>query len=141
MPKMADVESSMRRKVGEDTGVGQETETAARDANTIALAEARVSPGGNFGFSFSTVGDGDYSHYDKQNKAGVGVRQGFIVSDVEKSQDREVEELQRLLDWRSELLATGMYTADNPIVTELSRRIASASGGGDGWQEVLQREE
>lgn len=36
------------------------------------------------------------------------------------------EEIERLVEWRDELLGTGMYTAQNPIVSELNRRIQVA---------------
>lgn len=45
----------------------------------------------------------------------------------------------RLVEWRDELLATGMYTPHNPIVTELNRRIALAAGRRG--SRALQREE
>ncbi|CAN0401073.1 unnamed protein product, partial [Ectocarpus sp. 13 AM-2016] len=37
-------------------------------------------------------------------------------------------EMMRLIQWRDELLATGMYTTQNPIVSELNRRISLAGG-------------
>ncbi|CBJ32316.1 centrosomal protein 120 [Ectocarpus siliculosus] len=51
-------------------------------------------------------------------------------------------EMRRLIEWRDELLATGMYTPQNPIVSELNRRISLAGGsvGGRG-SSLLQREE
>lgn len=39
-------------------------------------------------------------------------------------------EMERLVEWRDELLATGMYTPQNPIVSELNRRIAYGYGNG-----------
>ncbi|CAM9957971.1 unnamed protein product [Scytosiphon promiscuus] len=53
-------------------------------------------------------------------------------------------ELARLMEWRDELLGTGMYTPHNPIVSELNRRIARATGGvGRGGSEAMppQRQE
>lgn len=43
-------------------------------------------------------------------------------------------ERERLLGWRDELVGSGMYTEDNPIVKELSRRIALAAGQGGGLE-------
>lgn len=39
-------------------------------------------------------------------------------------------EMERLVEWRDELLATEMYTPQNPIVSELNRRIAYGYGHG-----------
>lgn len=50
---------------------------------------------------------------------GVGVG-GSGASDEE-------EEVERLVGWRDDLLSTGMYTSQNPIVSELNRRIVEAS--------------
>lgn len=51
----------------------------------------------------------------------------------------EEDEVVRLVEWRDELLATGMYTAQNPIVSELNRRIELAGGSLGGG--MLRREE
>lgn len=52
----------------------------------------------------------------------------------------DVEELGRLVEWRDELLATGMYTAQNPIVSELNRRIQSAGVRGGSGVRLLREE-
>lgn len=58
----------------------------------------------------------------------------------ENEDEKEMEmEMERLVEWRDELLATGMYTSQNPIVGELNRRIALATGRHD--SRPLQREE
>lgn len=69
---------------------------------------------------------------------------GVSAEAVEGGEGYEVEvevEVGRLVEWRDELLATGMYTPQNPIVSELNRRIASSTGRVRGDARPLQREE
>lgn len=61
------------------------------------------------------------------------------VDGVDADEIEMEDEVGRLVEWRDELLATGMYTSQNPIVTELNRRISSATGRRD--TRPLQREE
>lgn len=44
-------------------------------------------------------------------------------------------ERDRLIEWRDELLGTGMYAPENPIVSELNRRIDLSGSGEDVPQE------
>ncbi|CAN0310708.1 unnamed protein product, partial [Ectocarpus sp. 12 AP-2014] len=57
---------------------------------------------------------------DADVDCGVGASaSGPLGGDVDGS-----TEMMRLIEWRDELLATGMYTTQNPIVSELNRRIS-----------------
>lgn len=72
-------------------------------------------------------GGGGKSHGDPGTVSALPADQSEDGRDSGVDADVEVG---RLAEWRDELLATGMYTPQNPIVSELNRRIALASGGG-----------
>lgn len=82
-------------------------------SNSRGSAGGATGRGGHGGVSQAASGGGS------DNVGGVGVG-GSGAS------DEEAEEVERLMGWRDDLLATGMYTSQNPIVSELSRRIAEA---------------
>lgn len=83
-------------------------------SNSRGSAGGAAGRGGHGGVSQAASGGGS------DIVGGVGVR-GSGASDEEE------EEVERLVGWRDDLLATGMYTSQNPIVSELSRRIGEAS--------------
>lgn len=86
------------------------------------------------------VGGAAVGRHKRDGKENDGSGLGRIES--ESGHREGVEELQRLVEWRNELLETGMYTVQNPIVSELSRRIASARATASrGAGRPLQREE
>lgn len=66
---------------------------------------------------------GAYNDNDADPKA-AGVSVNANVTGAGEGEDEVEMEMERLVEWRDELLATGMYTPQNPIVSELNRRIA-----------------
>lgn len=96
--------------------------SGSRGGYSGSAAEPEAKRGGTAGASGGAV-DVAGGDEDEQNKDAVEVEM----------------EMGRLVEWRDELLATGMYTPQNPIVSELNRRIALSTGRRDA--RPLQREE